>query len=379
MTVSRLLFAAPHRGVPGPIRAHTELLCEQFGHTGVASSALGWGQHAEGESARAKVTGRASDIRAILRHLTANEPEALVVRTAHDWKTLLRDLPLVILARRRASHVVIQFHGSQIERAGAGTVFGAATQWLVSRSDGVLLLSEQEAAAWRTRFPLVKVAVVSNAFQEWPQAGECESRRIDEELDRGVGILFVGRLIPEKGAMEIVEALPLLPEGLRARLVIVGTGPDEPRLRERVKALGLEDRVRFAGQTGRDDLAVLYRESQIFVLPTYWAEGFPTVLSEAMSFGLPIVTTAQRGAADHLVSDVNAVFVPPMQAESVATAIVAIARDPRRAAAMGAANRQAVKRFYPQAVAPAYLTALSELCGERFGAAAGSNPRGADT
>ena len=63
---------------------------------------------------------------------------------------------------------------------------------------------------------------------------------------------------------------------------------------------GLEQKVSLLGYADSDLLSDLYRNSSIFVLPTYFAEGFPTVLAEAMSFGLPITTTPIRGALDHL-------------------------------------------------------------------------------
>ena len=102
-------------------------------------------------------------------------------------------------------------------------------------------------------------------------------------------------------------------------------------------------------------------DSQALLLPTCWAEGFPTVLAEAMSFGLPIVTTRARGAADHLEPDINALFVPAEDPAAIAAAVARLAARPAEAAAMGAANLEAVAAFAPERVAPEYLAALSGL------------------
>lgn len=368
MTVNRLLFAAPHTGVPGPIRGHTELLAEQFRAAGVETSIFGWGRHADGESLARKVSGRFADTQAILRHLSAHRPEVVVIRTAHDWKTMARDIPLVWRARRHAANVVVQFHGSQIERAVPGTGFGNATALLASLVDGVLLLSNDERAKWVEWFPKTRVAVVDNAFAVWPQAVASRDRDVASELGDGIRLVYVGRLIPEKGAYEALEAVAQVRDRVSAKLCIVGTGPDEVRLRARARELGIEGDVEFAGQLDREKLAEVYLRSECLVLPTYWAEGFPTVLSEAMSFGLPIITTPQRGARDHLAEGTNALFVPPKDSAAVAAAILRLAGDRGLVASMSRANRAVVERFSPEVAAPRYLAAVESMCDQPFGA-----------
>ncbi|MDR3687697.1 MAG: glycosyltransferase [Coriobacteriia bacterium] len=379
MTAPRLLFAAPHTGVPGPIRGHTELLAEQFRKAGVETAILGWGRHADGESLLKKVSGRFADTGAILRHLSQQEPEVLVVRTAHDWKTLARDIPLVWRARRRAANIIVQFHGSQIERAIPGTTFGNATSVLARLVDGVLLLSNDERAKWEEFFPRTRVAVVDNAFAVWPEAEASAGREVAAELRDGIALVYVGRLIPEKGAYEALEAVAQLRDRVSATLCIVGSGPDEDRLRTRARELGVERDVEFAGQLNREKLAQVYLRSQCLVLPTYWAEGFPTVLSEAMSFGLPVITTPQRGARDHLGEEKNALFVPPKDSSAVAAAIQRLVNDHGMVSAMSTANRAVVAGFSPEAAAPRYLSAVESMCDEPFGARFATSESGATT
>ena len=58
-----------------------------------------------------------------------------------------------------------------------------------------------------------------------------------------------------------------------------------------------------------DQLAAAYQSSDLFVLPTYWFEGFPTAITEAMDRETPIITTRTRGIGDHLDAGVNALFI----------------------------------------------------------------------
>ncbi len=83
--------------------------------------------------------------------------------------------------------------------------------------------------------------------------------------------------------------------------------------------------------------------------------GFPTVLLEAMSHGLPLVTTPIRGAVDHLIERENALFVPAQSPQELAEAIITLARDERLRRKMGEDNRRKVRDFAPDKVVQDYL------------------------
>jgi glycosyltransferase involved in cell wall biosynthesis len=104
----------------------------------------------------------------------------------------------------------------------------------------------------------------------------------------GPMLLSVGVLRYYKGLHLLLEALP----GLDATLVIVGTGPEEQRLKQLAHDLRVAERVHFAGFVPDADLPSYYQAADIYVLPSHLrAEAFGTVLLEAMAAGLPLVTT----------------------------------------------------------------------------------------
>ena len=164
--------------------------------------------------------------------------------------------------------------------------------------------------------------------------GRCGRRRADPPA-----LLFVGRLIPEKGIFDLLEAMRILSRERACVLRVAGKGPCEAAIRQRVAALGLRDSVDFMGYVHGDALARLYSSSAALVLPTYFGEGFPTVITEAMSYGLPIVTTPVRGAADLLAEGENALFVPPHRPDELARALSRLLNDPGLAADMGQRNQ----------------------------------------
>jgi len=119
----------------------------------------------------------------------------------------------------------------------------------------------------------------------------------DEPGPKTWDILFVGRFVEKKGVDDLIEAVGTL-SGMRPRVLLIGTGPGEPRLRARAAELGVD--ATFAGA---QDPAVVRRrmsESRIFVSPSKTApdgdsEGLPTTLLEAASAGLPAVSTWHSG------------------------------------------------------------------------------------
>jgi glycosyltransferase involved in cell wall biosynthesis len=149
-------------------------------------------------------------------------------------------------------------------------------------------------------------------------------QRTDTCGGQPVTLLYVGAILPRKGLEYLVEALATLDQrGYRLRLDLVGPPewPYQTRLSDLVHARELTDSVRFAGYI--TDLNVLldyYRASDIFVLPTL-GEGFPRVLYEAASQGLPIVTTSIESIAGTLRDGEQALLVPPKDAVALADAI----------------------------------------------------------
>lgn len=107
-----------------------------------------------------------------------------------------------------------------------------------------------------------------------------------------IRLLFVGRVVLDKGVFELVEAVNILVQkGCNVNLKIVGNGSDLVQLKEKVSEYDLGNIVSFLGMISeKEDLISLYHNSDILVLPTYH-EGFPRVLYEAMMMNIGIITT----------------------------------------------------------------------------------------
>jgi glycosyltransferase involved in cell wall biosynthesis len=143
-----------------------------------------------------------------------------------------------------------------------------------------------------------------------------------------VRLINVGSLNYDKAQHFLIEAFAtLVPFDSRLRLTVVGSGERLSELVELTERLGIVDRVEFLGYI--EDTAQLYeiyRNSDIFVLSSV-SEGFPRVLYEAMTFGLPIVTTCCGGIGDLIVDSVNGRVVSVSSSSAIADAISNIILD----------------------------------------------------
>ena len=145
---------------------------------------------------------------------------------------------------------------------------------------------------------------------------------------RPVTVGFVGRLVPEKGADVLLDALTRDPR-LRAR--IVGAGPAEPALRARAVELEVADRVEFTGPIDPDDIEDFYRSLDVLAVPSLptptWTEQFGRVAVEAMASGVPVVSS-DAGALPAVVGGAG-IVVPAGDAGALALGLVEAA-GPRR-------------------------------------------------
>ncbi len=166
----------------------------------------------------------------------------------------------------------------------------------------------------------------------------------DERLAAELGLAghpvvgVVAKLSPVKGHEWFLEsAARVARERGDARFLVVGDGPRRSELEGMARALGVADRVVFAG--ARDDVPALLRLMSVFVLSSV-SEGSPNVVMEAMAAGVPVVATDVGGVSDAVGGPSSAVLVPPRDADAMARAVIGLLADPRAAGAMGSAGQR---------------------------------------
>ncbi|UFN46340.1 stealth conserved region 3 domain-containing protein [Nocardioides okcheonensis] len=159
-----------------------------------------------------------------------------------------------------------------------------------------------------------------------------------------------GRLAPEKQFEHVVDAFWRIHEDLPGwTLRIFGDGPRADNLRAQVRKLGLEDRVELPGAV--DDLAAEWARASVAVLASR-GEGYPLVLQEAMSAGVPAISyDCPSGPREIITHDVDGLLVPPASKAALAAAMLRVATDDDLRARLGEAALTRSERWDGQALA----------------------------
>jgi glycosyltransferase involved in cell wall biosynthesis len=220
-------------------------------------------------------------------------------------------------ARWLGKPVVLTARGSDVNVALGERVAGRSIRRAVSEAAALIAVS----AALRDRMverglPGERITVIRNGVDlELFKPGDRASLRTNLGFD-GPTLLSVGNLVPEKGQNLVLQALAQLPS---VRLVMLGQGPEEGRLRTAAINLGVAPRVRWLMPVPQDQLARYYGAADLTVLAST-REGMPNVLLESLACGTPVVATAVGGVPEVVTDPVAGRLVATRSAEALAAA-----------------------------------------------------------
>ncbi len=190
------------------------------------------------------------------------------------------------------------------------------------------------------RFRVIHCGVSPNLYASDIHLNQSEEDAQASSDTNEIRLVFVGRLAPVKGLRVLFEALETLfvtEPGLS--LTLVGDGEDRARLE--AAAVHFGDRVRFTGYLTQDEVAVVLRQSDICVLPSF-AEGVPVILMEAMAAGLPVVATQVAGVGELVRHGENGLLASPGDVETLRAHIATLASDVSLRVRMGVTGRATV-------------------------------------
>ena len=274
---------------------------------------------------------------------------------------MLRSIAALRALIRRTGASLLHANGSRaMFYAGlAGRLVGRPVIWHVRIADPDLVLD-------RLLVPLARVIVVnSNAVGRRFARARCEVRcipngvdlvrftprqpspklRASLDLPEGVSVVAsVGRFVAFKGYTYLLEAARLVHEATpEVHWVLVGDGELRSELEAQCRSLALESRVHFTGW--REDIPDILALADLFVLPSL-GEHFGRVLIEAMAAGKAVVATDAGGVPEVVIHGETGLLVPPAQPAPFATAVLALLKDPAKAARLGNAGRRRAEKVF---------------------------------
>lgn len=269
-----------------------------------------------------------STLRASSRWIKEHRPDAILVTTARDMRTV------GVVAKRHGVPVVWRMGPKP-----KNNLIHRLSGMLISRviAPSVTVKEELQKFSWLRD----KITVIPNGIEVTPAPSEDHIHAARAMLGVPPGALlclYVGRIKTGKGVDTLIDAFALVRKELpRAILWMVGADVNEAIMRHKVKELGLDDVVSFRGYDS--DPSAYFAACDLFVLPSRY-ESFSYVLLEAMLNAKPCITTS-AGAIPEVVGDA-AMVIQPNAPTALAAAIVQLLNDPDRRRQLGDSGRRRV-------------------------------------
>ncbi len=288
--------------------------------------------------------------------------DLLHLNTSFETKAILRDAFSLFWLKSRRTKIFLKFHGSDVDLLkNANFVLRFLIRSLIRNADGIGLLSSEEKRGFiefgfaEEKFFVVKNALTILTRESFPPVENSSAKK-------PARLLFVSRLIPTKGLLETISAVAILREkGFKIILEVLGDGETRPIAEDLAKNLEISEVVNFHGHIAEENVQEFYRTTDLLVFPTFHIEGFPMVIFNALQFGLPIVTTKIRAAADYLRDGENCLFCEAKNVQSVTEKIIEILQNKDLREQMSENNRALAMAFTAEKIAPEYLEIYRKL------------------
>lgn len=312
----------------GGVASFVRSQIRQF-HKDAAVSHLTIGRRT-GESALQMIPRLFRDVVELRRKLSADAYDVIQLNPSLNFRSLLRDYAFCRVAQKYSRGCITTvFHGWDPDIADTISR-NSFLRWLFLRSFGradlfVVLAPQFADQATDIGVPEDAVRILTTMFDE-----EVFAATRSLPADKQKTILFMSRLVPEKGAGELIEAFARGKSSLWPdwRLVIAGDGPDRERLNTLVGELAPDGSVSLPGYLVGGDKLRLLSEASVFALPTRYNEGIPISLIEAMSSGCALLTTRAGGLGTILRDIDNGVVLTLADTDTVFDGLKKLTSDP---------------------------------------------------
>ncbi len=295
------------------------------------------------------------EVSQIRRLLDDNEAQLLHIYFGHIAVHLL---PLMLHWRKPT---VVSFHGADVMVELDKPHYRAATREVLAAARLVLVRSESLARALgelgcpreKIRLQRTGIPLDDLPFRErlWPNDGAWR-------------FLQAGRLIEKKGFATSLRAFAKFQkQNSAATFTVAGEGPMQAELEELSRALGVQDRVRFAGFLSQKELRAAFYEAHIFLHPSELGadgnqEGVPNSMLEAMASGLPVFATRHGGIPEAIDDGASGILVKERDHAALAEALREWTRRPADLSRLARAGADAIAARFEQR---AQVRALEEI------------------
>ena len=278
----------------------------------------------------------------LIKSIIKNYFNFVCLNSALDTKVLLRDgLFLLALEFIGFKNTILFIHGWDIslaQRIKNCQIYKFFFTFILRRASIIIVLSSKfKNFLQQIGLSSEKIHIMTTMFD----ADTFLNYKYIENNRNQKTLIFLSRFDHSKGGLETIQAFNLLRNRYpMLRLIMAGDGPELKNLKDLVAELGIKDRVCFTGYVRGAEKVRVFRESDIYVFPTYYREGCPVALLEAMAAGLAVVTTRVGAIPDIIRSGENGILLKDTNPENIAIEIEKLISDPIHLKKIKNLNRQ---------------------------------------
>jgi glycosyltransferase involved in cell wall biosynthesis len=250
------------------------------------------------------------------------------INTAPQSKALMRDALLVLISRLLKRKVVLQIHGAvsdyEYPKIVCWTVFR-----VFSLCHKILVFSQKDIERISALVPGVPTEGFPNAIRadDFKRGDNSFKNDLSVPQENKI-VLFLSRFIKEKGVFDLLESIPgVVSRFENVSFIFAGDGPKFEQMRSFCSKNNLDKYVRFTGHLCYKDVVRVLASADVFVLQTYYVEGFPTAILQALAAGLPIISTC-AGAISKVIEDGKHGFIiDPRRPEQLKEKLLFLLQD----------------------------------------------------
>lgn len=245
---------------------------------------------------------------------------------------------LASLLIRKIPPLICTSHGGDLLGLN-GALLNRLKRWVVRRTQMLTVVS------YAMRDPALALGISPKALAVIPMGVDTEEIFVPQSDVRRAdyALLFVGRLVEKKGATYLLAALPMILERYpEATLDIIGSGPEECRLRALVEELGINHAVHFCGALDNSVIPSFFRRASMLIMPSL-TEGLGLVLVEALACECPVIATNLPTIRDVVIHQRTGLVVQEKNASAIAEAVIELLGNSELRRSLAVEGRKHVK------------------------------------
>ena len=338
------LLTGPKRTAVSGVSTHVELLLSSDLARNFSLIHFEVGREGRDEGSMARTLRLLASPLQLAHQVLVHRAAIVHLNTSLTLRAYWRDLVYMLVARLCRARVLYQVHGGPSPQrfCGGGRWASAFMRATLRLAEVVVVLSAAQLEAFRRFGVSAQVLAMPNGID----CGLYDALvRESAPASRPLRLLYLGRLVRQKGLYELIEGLHLAQrQGVSAELTLAGEGPEAGGLAAAAAACGVAH-LGFVGPVRGQDKIALFSWADVLVLPSY-SEGLPYALLESMAAGVPAIATRVGGIPDVVADGVNGLLVEPRSAPAIAAAIRTLAADRAALVRMSAASRATITACY---------------------------------